>query len=260
MEESQEFWHLAATQGYEDRSKASGQEVSSSLASAARVFWQKPIVPEVLRDKMDKAALPANCSFLVPKRTNSEIWTNLPSYVRSNDVKLQEIQKTHAAAATMILRAASDVTEASKQKSDPTPLIVNVMTSLKEAMSLAGKTSQLLNQLRRDQIKPNLPSNFKKLAVEVDEASEMLFGESVCDRLEAMKRENKLAQMLEKERGQKRKMDKPTPSGNGWSSYKARKGTSDQEGHRHSSRERKQECKRTPARNTQKSYKQKKQN
>lgn len=103
---SQEFWQQAATKGYEDKSKACGQEISSSLACAAKVFWQKPMVTETLKEKIENAALPANCSFLVPKRTDAEIWSNLPSFTRSADVKLQEIQKTHAAATTMVLRAA----------------------------------------------------------------------------------------------------------------------------------------------------------
>ena len=42
LEESQEFWHKAATQDYEDVTNATGKEVSSSVAGATKVFWQKP--------------------------------------------------------------------------------------------------------------------------------------------------------------------------------------------------------------------------
>jgi len=86
-------------------------------------------------------------------------------------------------------------------------LVKDTMLSLKEAMNLAGKTSQFLNQFRRDQIKPSLPRDFKKLAMDNDESPEFLFGSSVCDRLETLKKENKLTSLLEKEKGYKRKYE-----------------------------------------------------
>jgi len=36
LEESQEFWHKAATQDYEDVTNATGKEVSSSVAGASK--------------------------------------------------------------------------------------------------------------------------------------------------------------------------------------------------------------------------------
>jgi len=138
--------------------------------------------------------------------------TNLPSFARSADVKLQEIQKIHTASVSMILKAASGLTEASNQP-DESSLVKDTMSSLKEAMNLAGKTSQLLNQFRRDQIKPSLPRDFKKLAMDNDESLEFLFGSSVCDRRETLKKENKLTSLLEKEKGYKRKAKvQPTSS------------------------------------------------
>ena len=206
IEDDQQFWYNASTHDYDDESKATGKEISSSLAGAAKVFWQKPLKQEALKGKLEEATTPANCGFLLPKRTNTEVWTNLPSFARSADVKLQEIQKIHTASVSMILKAASGLTEASNIP-DESSLVKDTMLSLKEAMNLAGKTSQLLNQFRRDQIKPSLPRDFKKLAMDNDESSEWLFGSSVCDRLETLKKENKLTSLLEKEKGYKRKYE-----------------------------------------------------
>jgi len=111
----------------------------------------------------------------------------------------------HAAAVTMILRAASDLTEASKTKEISTGIGKDIMDKLKEAVSLSGKNLQMLNQFRRDQIKPSLPKDYKKLAVNNDESSNLLFGESVCDRLEALNKENKLTRLLEKDKVPKKK-------------------------------------------------------
>ena len=111
------------------------------------------------------------------------------------------------------------------------------MSSLKESMNLAGRTSQLLNQVRRDMMKPNLPKQFSKLATENDEASEFLFGTSVCDRIESLTKENKLTSLLERDRGHKRKYDesKKEPSSNNRPSFKSYKRTTEEKGQKQKS-------------------------
>ena len=57
-------------------------------------------------------------------------------------------------------------------------------------------------------MKPMLPKQFAKLATDNDEASEFLFGTSVCDRIETLTKENKLASMLDKEKSSKKNITK----------------------------------------------------
>jgi len=239
LEESQEFWHKAATQDYEDVTNAIGEEVSSSIAGATKVLWQKLLLEDILKEKMSNAVTPAkNCSYLIPKRINTEVWSTIPSYARTADSNRQEIQRVHAAAVTMLLRAASDLTEASKTKEISTGIGKDIMDKLKEAVSLSGKNSQMLNQFRRDQIKPSLPKDYKKLAVNNDESSNLLFGESVRDRLEALNKENKLTRLLEKDKVPKKKPNQYSnnsqqgKSSNWRSSYKTQKRSNDDEGRR----------------------------
>jgi len=87
-------------------------------------------------------------------------------------------------------------------------------------MTLAGKTVQLMNQARRDIIKPALPKKYVALATEAEEESEFLFGSSVCERLEKLKKENHLTSLLDREKGQKRRH---VTSSNKWPSYKPQK-------------------------------------
>ena len=125
---------------------ATGKEVSSSVAGATKVFWQKPLLEDILKEKISNAVTPANCNYLIPKRVNTEVWSTMPSYARTADSTMQEIQRVHAAAVTMVLRAASDLTEASKAKEITTGIGKGVMDKLKEAVSLSGKTLQMMNQ------------------------------------------------------------------------------------------------------------------
>ena len=73
---------------------------------------------------------------------------------------------------------------------------------------MAGRVSQTMNNLRRDLMKTSLPKGYLKLASEAQESSELLFGESVCERLEKLNKENKLKEILNnKERKPKRMFD-----------------------------------------------------
>jgi len=192
-EPSQSYWHDAIAE-YDTTSQASGPEVLSSISSAAKIFWHRSLKQEILKKKLEEAAIPSNCDFLLPKKVNTEIWSKMGSFNRTNDFKLQEAQLTHSAATTMMLRAASSLTEMFK---DNMPKQVkDALTDLKDSMTLAGKVSQQINQSRRDMIKPTFSKEYKKLAAEADETSELLFGTELCAKMEKLKKESNLCNML----------------------------------------------------------------
>ncbi|XP_057293791.1 uncharacterized protein LOC130622350 [Hydractinia symbiolongicarpus] len=141
-----------------------------------------------------------------PKENKHRNLENTSNFHRSTDVKMQDIQNMHSASVAMLLKASSTLVEKSGDANADTKGPLN---DLNDAMNLAGKTSQLLNQVRRDLIKPSLPKEYVALATEVEEDSEWLFGSSVCERLEKLKKENQLKSLLE--RGQKRRFE---PSSN----------------------------------------------
>ena len=76
-----------------------------------------------------------------------------------------------------------------------TPLVNDItipLIMLKDSLSLAGKMSQSINQLRRKLIKPALPLKFSKLEEKSEESSESLFGDSVSESVENLEKKNKV--------------------------------------------------------------------
>ena len=61
---------------------------------------------------------------------------------------------------------------------------------------MAGKTSQFLNRLRRQLIKPSLPSKFAKLADNDDDSAKFLFGDNISESLESLSKEHKIKHLL----------------------------------------------------------------
>lgn len=204
-EPSQMYWN-EATDDYVATNQATGPEITSSIAGAAKIFWSRPLKQESLKKKLEQAVIPSNCEFLMSKKVNSEIWTKMGTFNRSTDFKLQHAQSIHSAATTKMLRAASTLTGLFKEKMPKE--IKEALTELKDSMTLAGNVSQQLNQVRRDFIKPTLPREYKKLASEADETSELLFGSGLCEKLEKLKKENNLCALL----STKRKFEEPKTS------------------------------------------------
>ena len=114
-EPSQMYWN-EATDDYVTTNQATGPEITSSIAGAAKIFWSRPLKQESLKKKLDLAAIPSSCEFLVSKKVNPEIWSKMGTFNRSTDFKLQHAQSIHAAATTKMLRAASTLTGLFKEK------------------------------------------------------------------------------------------------------------------------------------------------
>ena len=220
----QTYWQQS-TMEYEDNPDF-GPEISSSIAGAAKIFWHKPLKDDAFNIKLKSALTPSNCTFLEPPRSNREIWTTLSGPMRSTDAKLQEIQKTHSASVTMLLKAAASLTDLVQGNNLKHGDIKEPMNFLKESLSLAGKVSQTTNQLRRDMVKPALPQKYKQLASMGDDSSKFLFGDSISENVESLNKENKLNSLLgEKSKPNNKRKYNNQWSSNNWSSSKAPKRT-----------------------------------
>ena len=88
-----------------------GPEVLSSMASATKIFWEKPLSKDKLKSKIESGKLRANSGFMKTKRCNTEVWVTLGDRIRSLDYKLQKVQKLLAASASHIVQPSSELTK-----------------------------------------------------------------------------------------------------------------------------------------------------
>ena len=88
---------------------------------------------------------------------------------RTNDIALQQIQKTHAASVSLIVKAASENTNSLSKSASRKDDIMIPLTMLKDSLFLVRKMSQSINQLRRKLFKPALSPQFSKLAENSEE-------------------------------------------------------------------------------------------
>ena len=185
-----------------------GDEVSLSIASATKIFWEKSLSSTNFEDKMGPGKIPSNCQFLQPKRTNVETWSVIPPSSRSRDRGNQDTQIIIAASTSLILQAVPGMSQylvvASKSSGEKID-IMPPLPKMKDALYLAGKANQELNQFRRNMIKPYLPPQFAKLADIRDDSKNFLSGDSIADIVESLQKENQRKCLLRDKTNLKRK-------------------------------------------------------
>ena len=109
---------------------------------------EKSLKADIIDQKMADAKITSNCHFFIPKCTNKEIFVTLSSFHWTVDNQVQELQKIQAASITMLLKASSqlsNIMKVVKQKGISLDL-KTPMNSLKDSLSLEGKTSQSFNE------------------------------------------------------------------------------------------------------------------
>ena len=86
-----------------------GPEISSTIAGAAKVFWQKKMSEERATKTLDVSKVPNNCKFLAVKKTNKEIWSYTSPDIRTSDFSLQKMQETHSFMTSTIMQAINEL-------------------------------------------------------------------------------------------------------------------------------------------------------
>ena len=113
-----------------------GPETSFFIANVSKIFLGKPMKENHFEAKSEQGLLPANCQFLVLKKTNPEVWVTFSvSHFAFDDCKLQEHQW-----ATLSLKAASDLLKSlSKTVSKDQIEIEKPLAFLNDSLSHAVK-------------------------------------------------------------------------------------------------------------------------
>ena len=75
-----------------------GPDIKPKLATRIANTWQMPLQKLKIKEKLEKTKIPKNCSFLLTKRTNEEIYRELLQQVIGKDARTQKQQKLLAIA------------------------------------------------------------------------------------------------------------------------------------------------------------------
>ena len=129
---------------------------------AINEVWGKKLTPEKLELRLIKDLKLENCSQLSSTLVNMKIFINIPAHTRSQDVKLQKMQKFLLKSDYPIVSILDSIlASSSNSSSKPNHMLINETKELaSDALAVLSQSNQELMQQRRDGITKNLSREY----------------------------------------------------------------------------------------------------
>ena len=121
-----------------------------------------------------------------------EIFSNISAHTRSQDVKLQKMQKFLPKSAYPIVKILDSILTSNSSNNKPHHMLINKIKELaSDAPAVLSQSHQELLQQRRDGITKNLSRECKTLKHSVPPDSKLLFGDDLKNRIKLLQASDK---------------------------------------------------------------------
>ena len=170
--------------GYWDRfEEENGPPVDGKLAKIANAIWSQGRNTTIMKETFWKYPRPENVS-CYKVDVNDKILQGLTrnQTAKNRDSRLRTAQGTVARACLPAVKIAEAVMDRTKEISRK-----SIMSMALDTLTLLSDTNQVVNQLRRDLLKPGIQPRFQsfcKLPKSAD-ATQFLFGDNLSERIKA---------------------------------------------------------------------------
>ena len=170
--------------------------MKQTLANILETVCQNPQSYEEMKDKMEIYARPENCSKLVVKKCNKDIWqAHLTSRDRTKELRFQKIQTALLKGTIAITQVTSDLVKLKNNRDlsskDNRKSIISVIKTCTKAMAFLGHANQEADSIRRTNIAMSLPNELYPLVKDVPIPTEWLFDDDINARINNIKARQK---------------------------------------------------------------------
>ena len=170
--------------------------MKQTLANILETVCQNPQSYEEMKDKMEIYARPENCSKLVVKKCNKDIWqAHLTSRDRTKELRFQKIQTALLKGTIAITQVTSDLVKLKNNRDlsskDNRKSIISVIKTCTKAMTFLGHANQEADSIRRTNIAMSLPNELYPLVKDVPIPTEWLFDDDINARINNIKARQK---------------------------------------------------------------------
>lgn len=165
----------------------SGPDVNVHLANLVNKRFAGKLKEAKLKEKFDLYVRPGNCDKLKVPLVNHELWGKLRPPVKSQDLRLANVQQTIVKATVALTEATDRITKGNfegKQK---------IISSLTDSLALLGHATYDLSLRRRDIMRPSINKELRALCSQQIPVTEFLFGDDVQGSLKTIKECNNIA-------------------------------------------------------------------
>ena len=154
-----------------DTEEKTGPRVLDKLATALNAAVSKRSVKGAISNIAKKYFRPENCTYLCAPKVNAEIWNAIDSQSHTQDLVLQDIQKSISLALVPIIQLAEQVVNPNTELDRG-----SIKTVLTDSLSLIGHAQFYISQRRRFNIRPYLNDKYKPICNSDVPLTNELFG------------------------------------------------------------------------------------
>ena len=146
---------------------------------------------------------PSNCESLSETRVNSNIWNNLGETARSNDLKLQKVQKYLIKGMTAVVTVIDSLI-----KDEPNSSKEDNIGKLMDAVILLANANTEVNLRRRERLKPELHPSYRHLCNPSNTITSQLFGDDLPKAVKDIAEANRISSKIHGDRRSADRRDK----------------------------------------------------
>ena len=149
-----------------------GPDINVQLAGLVHKLLREAKPNETKLNELKKQYIPPNnCEGLSETRVNANIWNNLGETARSNDLKLQKVQKYLVKGMTALVTVIDKLNKDEAKSSND-----DNISSLMDAVILLSNDNTEVNLRRRERLKPELHPSYRHLCNPSNPITSQLFG------------------------------------------------------------------------------------
>ena len=155
--------------------------VNVKLAENVNLSFRKRLSRDNQTKFSEKFSRPANCANLRVPKVNPEVWEEANSMLRNKDLQLGKVQSLLVKAAIPVIDMAQRCLQKEKKS-----ISVGQCT---DALVMMASAVTELTQIRRDSLRPALPSQFRSrlCGSETQPSTDFVFGDELGKKLKEMK-------------------------------------------------------------------------
>lgn len=181
-----------------------GPDINAQLAGLVHKLLREAKPNETKLNELKKQYIPPNnCEGLSETRVNANIWNNLGETARSNDLKLQKVQKYLVKGMTALVTVIDTLI-----KDEPKSSNEDNIRKLMDAAILLANANTEVNLRRRERLKPELHPSYRHLCNPSNPITSQLFGDDLPKAVKDIAEANKISSKIHGERKPSDRRDK----------------------------------------------------
>ena len=181
-----------------------GPDINVQLAGLVHKLLREAKPNETKLNELKKQYIPPNnCEGLSETRVNANIWNNLGETARSNDLKLQKVQKYLVKGMTALVTVIDTLI-----KDEPKSSNEDDISKLMDAVILLANAKTEVNLRRRERLKPELHPSYRHLRNPSNPITSQLFGDDLPKAVKDIAEANKISSKIHGERKPSDRRDK----------------------------------------------------